>query len=92
MRIIKNVLICLILMCPILLTSCSAAAIKNDYQKNALREYEGPGRIKSARIIVEKSNNKLIAGDVCSPNQDKRQVKVSKIGNKFIITIEDKGE
>jgi len=89
MKIIKNILLFLILMLPLLLASCSAAAIKNDYQKMGLREYEGPSRVKTTRIVVNKKPTDHLMTTTCPNKQGERKIKVSKVGNTFVITVEE---
>jgi len=61
----------------ICLSGCSAASLTTSYEKKNIRNYVGPDIEKKKVIEVKKGTEK---GD--------RKIKVTRVGNEFIVSIE----
>jgi len=69
------------------LSSCSAAALKNGYTKEVRPdEYQAPSHERVTHITVTKSDTPTKG----TSEKQSREIKVTKVGDKFIVTVEEK--
>ena len=93
--VLKSLGITSILLLSLLLSSCSAAALKNDLNKTIPpNTYEGPSRTTINYIELRKgegTTQKAIQDKKNNVTKDKKikVTKVTRIGNKYLITIEE---